>query len=362
MTTLTNFPYDPLLDLAPWVGQRQASYRFDLVNRVSGIKQDELTPIQGATLSHNTAQIIKRTLNMVLGADETARINPIQDEVHPFMVFPNGQEYPLGQYIFTAASYQIFTSGELSNVVLNDKMYIVDQQIETAFTTKNPSGSGSYAQGSGVPHCLQRLLFDLAIHYQAEPSKFSSTDSWSAGARRGSIIETLALTGDYFSPWFDNNGVLQFIRAFNPATKIPDLDWDEGNQVMRAQILRSSDILNAPNRFIVISNAPSDRQDPTFGIADVPVNAPHSIENRGFVIPYVVDLQALTKEQCAAIAANLAQRQTVFETTSITTAPDPRHDGYNVIKWRGELWLELAWTMALSEGAPMTHTIRKAYR
>jgi hypothetical protein len=359
---LTTIPYDPLLDLAPWIGQRQASFRFDLVNRVSGIRLGEIHPIRSASLSHDTGRSTKRQLNLTLGTSESASINPITDMVNVFMVFPGGQEWPLGQYVFTDASYQIFTAGQLANMILNDLMYIVDQPIEKGFTARNAVSESFFASGSSIPVCITNLLTDLPIKFDIESSPYASVDSWSAGATRGSIIETLSLTGNYFSPWFGNDGVMHFIQAFNPANRIPDFDWDRGNQVMRSSILQSSNILNAPNRFIVISNAPANRNEPTFGVADVPVNAPHSIENRGFVIPVVQDLQALSKEQCAAIASNLVQRQTVFETSTVTTAPDPRHDSYNVIKWQDELWLELAWTLPLTEGSQMTHTLRKAYK
>ena len=210
---------------------------------------------------------------------------------------------------------------------------------------------------------IQNLLQDQPIQLSIEEGDdFISTDSWSAGTMRGQILEALCLTGNYLSPWFGNDGIFHFIKSFNPALKIPDFDWDAGNQVIRSSITQTSNVLTAPNRFIVISNAPADTRVPTYGSADVPVNAPHSIENRGFVIPFVTDLQALTGEQCTAIATNLVQRQSIIQTSTITTAPDPRHDSYNVIKWQNDLWLELGWSMTLTEGSPMSHTIRKAYR
>lgn len=359
--TLTNFPFDPLLDLAPWVGQRQASFRFELANRVSGINLGEIHPIRGATLSHDTGRIIKRQLTVGLGTTDAALINPVTDMITVIMTFPEGSEYPLGEYVFTDASYQRFTSGRLGNLVLSDKMFIVDQQIEKAFTSRRAFVPAYNNDATSISGCLNRILSDLPIQFEIEATTFSTVDSWPAGTMRGQILEALALTGDYFSPWFDNNGVLRFIRAFNPATRIPDFDWDTGNQVLRSSIVESSNVLTAPNRFIVISNASNTPQAAVYGSADVPVNAPHSKEARGFVIPHVVDLQALTKQQCQATAENLVQRQTVFETVQLTTAPDPRHDSYNIIQWQGEPWLELSWGMTLTEGQPMTHTLRKAY-
>lgn len=360
--TLTNFPFDPLLDLAPWVGQRQASFRFDLVNRVSGIHLGEVHPLRTASLTHDTTTVIKRRLNVAFGVEDAANINPITDMILLTMVFPGGQEYPLGEYVFSDSTYQLFTSGLLSNMVLSDMMFIVDQQIETAFSARNDTRPSAFTNGTDISVCIEDVLKDQPVRLTIEESEFISTDSWSAGTMRGQILEALCLTGDYFSPWFGNDGMLHFIRSFNPALKIPDFDWDAGNQVLRSSITQTSNVLTAPNRFIVVSNAPAESGVPTFGSADVPVNAPHSVQNRGFVIPLVTDLQALTGVQCTAIAVNLVQRQSVIQTSTVTTAPDPRHDSYNVIKWQGELWLELGWSMVLTEGAPMRHTLRKAYR
>ena len=44
-----------------------------------------------------------------------------------------------------------------------------------------------------------------------------------------------------------------------------------------------------------------------------------------------------------------------------STIPDPRHDGYDVIRWQGFNWLELGWSLPMIEGSSMSHTLRKSY-
>lgn len=372
---LTNFPFDPLLDLAPWVGQRQATFRFELINGVSGEHLGDINPIRSRPqLTHDTTRTVKRQLTLSLGKADTSAVDPIQDRLMLWMVFGNGTEYPLGRYAFTQQTSQVFSSGDLSNIVLNDEMFVVNQQITSAFDAVNLNltavagapnvviGTGVANRGVSVSKCLQTLLDGFDVTAEVEASPFVINQAWAAGTTRGQIMETMALVGDYYSPWFDNNGVLQYIRAFNPALAVPDFDWDAGNQVLRSSVSRQSDVLSAPNRFVVISNASGTPTTAIYGIADVPVNAPNSFENRGFYIPVTYDMQVLSTVQAQAIAQNLAQRQTIFETATITTAPDPRHDSYNVIHWDGDLWLELAWSLTLAEGAPMTHTMRRAFR
>lgn len=352
MAGLTSIPYDPLLDLAPWQGQRQATFRFDLTDGVTGEHLGEIHPIRGASLTHDTTRTIKRQLSMTLGAEDTEAINPARDRVSVWMTFPNGQEYPLGKYMFTDYSRQVFTSGRLGNPALNDEMFLVDQAIELGFSSLIVS----------VNRAIRDLLKDLPIQFTVEQTDFQSSQGWTVGAQRGSILESLSVTGDYFSPWFDNTGVLRFIRSFDPSTRVPEFDFDAGNQVVRANILENDNLLTAPNRFKVISNSGSSNGvAPIIGTADVPSTAPHSIFNRGFVLLEVQNLQMQSRAQAEAVARNLANRQTVYETVQITTAPDPRHDSYNVIRWQGDLWLELSWSMALVEGGGMNHLLRKAY-
>lgn len=352
--SLTLFPPDPILDLDPWVGQRQCTWKFHLVDGVTGENRGEIHPLRGASLSHDTSRTIKRQLQLTLGKEDTAYVNPIRDRILLTQVFPNGQTYPLGRYMFTDMSRQVYTSGKIAQVALNDEMFLVDQE--------SPVGiSGGEGFGSGVEELIAKVLEGLPVTFRLESSGQPSVASWSAGTARGSMLESLAVTGDYFSPWFDNNGVMRFIRSFNPADKIPDLDWDQGNQVIRANIVETDDLLIAPNTFLVVSNSPDETSSPITAIASVPPSAPNSIANRGFMILEQQDLQLASDAQAEAVVTNLVNRQTIFERVTLTTPPDPRHDSYNVVRWQGELWLELGWSMSLVEGGEMNHLIRKGY-
>jgi len=140
---------------------------------------------------------------------------------------------------------------------------------------------------------------------------------------------------------------------------MPDLDFDGGNKVMRNSIIEDDDLLTAPNVIIVISNTATSTNEPAVGIASVPPNAPHSVVNRGFAVPQVVTLQLTDPAQAQAVAQGLVNRQSVFSRVNLVTAPDPRHDSYNIIRWQGVNWIELAWSMALVEGGTMNHLLRR---
>lgn len=348
---LTSLHPDPLLDLPAWMGQRQASYRFALFDAASGMELGDITPLRTAQLTHDTGRTIKRQLNIDLGTADVAAINTISERVRVYMTFPSGVEYPMGTFMFTSDSRQLFTSGRLGSYVLFDEMFLVDQQIT----------SGVNGVGVNVIAIINNILSGLPITFQLEMSPYESTEAWGVGTGRGQILQSLAVSGDYFSPWFDNNGVLRFIRSFDPARKIPDFDWDVNQVVDREGIIETDDLLTAPNRFVVISNAGDNNNTPIVGTVDIPSNLPHSIANRGFVVPQVEDLQVSDIAQAVAVATNMANRFTIFQRTTLSTPPDPRHDSYNVIRWQGALWLELGWGLPLAEGSSMSHLLRKSY-
>jgi hypothetical protein len=350
--TLTNFETDPLLDLPAWVGQRQATFRFALSDAVTHEELGEIHPTRTAVLTHDTTRTIKRQLNLSLGAADTAATNGLTQRINVYMTFPNGTEYPLGRYMFTDTSRAVYTAGKLGSFVLNDEMFLVDQKITT----------GINGVGSSVTSVVETAVAGLGVSLLMEGTPFTSMESWSIGTGRGQVLESLSVSGDFFSPWFDNNGKLNFIRTFDPALKIPDFDFDSNNKVLREPIIETDDLLTAPNIFIVVSNSSETLGSAAVvGRYDVPPSAPHSVANRGFTIAQVENLQLSDSTQAAAVATGLGIRQTIFQRVTLTTPPDPRHDSYNVIRWQGANWLELGWSMALTEGAPMNHVLRKSY-
>lgn len=354
MGTLTNFPRDPALDLDAWVGQRRATFKFYVTDAVTRRRLGELHPIRNtepARLEHNTEQTIKRQLSVALGTADTAQINPVADRIEPWMVFPDGREWPLGRYMFSNPSVSKYTSGKLGTYVLNDEMFLVDQKIRRGIGSINGS----------IPALIAQVMHNLPVQYQIEPCPFLTSEAWTIGTNRGQILEALSISGSYFSPWFDNNGILRFIRAFNASRKICDFDFDSGYKVRRDSIVETNDLLSAPNTFLVTANASENSTAPVVGVAYIASTAPNSVENRGFEIVSHLSMQVANVAQANAIAEGLAQRQSTLENVALVTPPDPRHDGYNVVRWDGANWLEIAWGMELIEGGIMTHTLRKTY-
>ena len=347
---LVTGPADPRLDLDPWVGQRQATWRFDLTDAATGASLGELHPVRAGSLDHDTTRTIKRTLTLDLHVTDAAAVNPLTDRLTVSMLVA-GQTWPLGRYMWTNDTATTSTGGDRSANQLVDEMFVVDQQIEKGFA---PTGNADAA-------VLDLLAGLPLVGVSVEATPYLAVGGWGSGTRRGQILDALATQGDYQTPWIDHNGIFQMVRTVDPDTAVPAMDLDAGNRVHRDSITRTSDILDAPNRFVVISNDGAAAAAPIVGSFDVPATAPHSIAQRGFVIPDVVTVQLATQAQATAAARNLGLRQTIVERVELATAPDPRHDGYDVVVWQGAHWLEAAWSLDLAEGGRMRHILLRKF-
>jgi len=347
------------LDMPLFVGQRSASYRFVLVDGPTGILRGELTPIRDSvpSLEHDTTSTISRRVSgLLLGAADATLIDPLRDRVRISMVAGDDAhtEYPLGQYMVADDIQQVTSAGNLRPLTLFDEMFIIDQQLDTAFN----------ANGDLCNQAITRLLAGLPIgDVVMDGTTQTSVNGWSAGTSRANALTDLATAGGYFKPWFNNSNQLRVLHAFEPANQVPDIDLDDPPRVYRNSISRTNDLPSAKNRFVVISNSLDDSAGTAavYGVYDVPSSAPFSIAQRGFVLPEVQQAQVLSSAQAAVYARTLGLQRTIFERVTLSTPPDPRHDGYNVVLWDGVLWLEIAWSMPLAPGGAMTHTLRRAY-
>jgi hypothetical protein len=350
--TFTTKPLNAYLDLSAYRGQRVERFTFKWINGVTGQNLGFVTPLRDSSpmLTHTTDQTIKRQLNLALGVADTARVNALTDRILPFVTI-GGVTYPLGRYMFTGDTNAQSTGGDRGNFTLVDEGFIIDQQLESATS----------ATGTINEVLLELMTPFKTITKKIEPSPFRTTTTFTAGQNRGQALDTYVTQGDYFPWWLDHNGDFRMIRIFDPATQPVTMDLDLNRRVIRDSPVEDSDILTAPNRFIVISNGGDVNSQPLTGKYDVPPSAPHSIAQRGFVIPDIRDMQLTTPAQAEAIARNVGLRATVFERVTLTTPIDPRHDSFDVIRWRGDNWLELAWSMELTPGGAMQHTLRKAY-
>lgn len=348
------------LELPLYLGQRSSTFEFTLLDK-DGVRKAALNPERGSapSLSHDADSTISRRLSgLRIGVEQAGLIDPVSDRVEVAMVLGDTARtrFPLGRYICADETEVDYTNGTPAQLTMYDEMFVIDNEMDVGFN----------AGGQVVDQAIDRLLTDQPIlPVQAQGTDQTADQSWSRGTSRANVLKDLAVVGGYFKPWFGNNGRLQLVRAFDPAHHYRDIDLDDPPRVIRGTPSRTSGLLTAPNRFVVVSNDTTGEDGtqtaPVVGVYDIPSSAPHSILNRGFVVPETVDMQVTTTAQATVAARTLGVQQTIFEVAEVTTPPDPRHDGYNIVRWRELLWLEIGWSMALAPGGNMKHTLSRVY-
>lgn len=358
---LTTAVPNTLLDVPRWLGQRASTFSFELIDGVNGELKGFLNPSRNRTpvLSHDTDRSISRSLDLTFTPSDTIRFNALRDRVIVSMWLSDGTIWPLGRYMSTDKTTIVVSAGDYATVQLVDEMFIVDQKMASGFEPTSFFNVGNTPVASVYTSILE-LLEPTGLPVDIEFSPFNTISTWGIGESRLSALKTLCTEGAYLAPWMGNDGRMKIIRSFDPLTKLPSIDIDTNARAYRDSIAKTDDLLNATNQFVVVSNSGLETT-PVVGIYDVPSSAPHSIANRGFAIPDVYDIVAQTPSQALAIAQTIAQQQVIFERVDLDTPNDPRHDSYDVVRWAGENWLELAWRMELAEGGGMGHTLRKVY-
>lgn len=346
--------------------QRQASWRFILTNQGGdpigelGVDRDS-----APTISVDTGRPSKRTLQRVnLPPGEIHNINVVTDRLQVSMILSDGSVHPQGLYLFTASTHEalgvpllIAHEHHAAHLDLIDQTLIVDQLTDQSYTAR--------------PHTLltdliQEVLSGLPVIVEVSSSGVQvglEAIAWPAGTNRLRIVNELAAMLGYHDLYFDNTGIGRLGPMPDPAlTDAAEvIDFFSAPRVYRPSLIRSDDLLELPNRFVVIGSGASETS--AVGVYTLPANAPHSIANRGFAVTHSEQLQGMESQDQAYSAAVAISRQYRFahETIDFNSPPDPRHDHYNTISIENVRYLEVAWTMSLQEGAQMQHTARRTY-
>lgn len=351
-----------LLDLRG-VTNRSTSYRFDLLDREEVLigtvhpHAIEATP----TITHDTSRSAARDISSFnLDPGEAAEVDVMSDRIRPVMVLGNGDEYPLGVYLFADVVNPIFSYGEPVAATLIDKGLIIDQAMEKSVTVN---------RGAEVRSVILALLSDVAIDVimdstVAQSDPIGAPMAWPAGTTRTTVITDLCRLVSLNPPWFDHDGICRIDRVDE------DIDQSEatvvyadGLNIYAASPVLTNDMLHAVNRTIAIS---TDSTTAAFiGIYDVPASAPHSFYARGYRISEVINLQGIASQGAIDAAAKSyattgSRKGTFVEHVSFSGPPDPRHNGYDVIEFRGSNWQEETWSLPLTSFGPMTHTLRRS--
>lgn len=339
------------------IGTRRSTFKFILLdkdlNTLGELDVDQDSP---PSIENNINRSVKRTVSgLVFPVDQAQDVNLLSDRLRIEMHLPDGP-YPLGVFMWADPSTRRSTAGNWIEASLVDQALVLDQPIGRPYALP----PGSIIATAIKERIQQRGLSEFDVQHTGTYTG-SEWSVWPTGTTSLEIINDLAAQAGCYSIYFDNNGKAIVKSVPDMAASTPDITYDVGTSVFAETIVESNDLLTAPNRYIVINNGMTNT--PIHGKWDIPDSAPHSIENRGFVVAKVYDDQTVADNASAKrMAQAIGESDTsTYEWATFETAINPRHDTFDIVEWENRKYHEQSWGFILHEGSPMRHELRRVF-
>jgi hypothetical protein len=279
-------------------------------------------------------------------------VNPFVDWFVPVFRTSNGVGTRLG--LFTAASVPFaYQQGGALNVVepyLVDGGFFLDQPSSVALAGRtNESHSEVLTNFADIGGFTRRTI---------EPTSqvFSLPIANPPGTSFAAAMSEVTSLAGFLPPHFDRDGVLRLVSPPKLSEK-PVKVYDETN-ILSATRVRNDNLLDAANVIVVLASGGTGSE--IFGVAEVPPNAPNSVQNRGGQrVAKVIRMQGISSSsQAEAIAKQIAATSSDdFEQLEFQSVPDPVHDTFGIVEVNGVAYRELSWSMDLSVGGTMSHRL-----
>lgn len=277
-----------------WLGARSPSWIVTLLN--DNDEEQRQVPVLRGSATIATFARLGGNASIELGEEDAADINFFRDRIS--IAYDPGvsglNPIPIGVYIFDSPTEQKGITPTREAELLT-KVAIVDTDAVEQ----------TYSLPAGAP--IIPAVVDL-IESTGE-TRIAVTDSdavtsadltFEAGESKLTIINDLLTSADYSALWTDGTGQFRVEPYVEPLDRPVAFEFISGEtSIHKPDWSREQDILNVPNRVIVISPG-SDDEPPIIGTAenDDP-NSPFSIPSRGRVIARVEEVSDMSSVSAA---------------------------------------------------------------
>lgn len=347
-------------------GQRVDGLRIQVLdadgNNIGETNADLASP---GTVDWNSDNKISRFWQSVLFAPaEAAELQPNVNRLRPYWTLPGyNAQWPLGTFIYMGGKEVEQDGGTwMKCKPMPDRSHQMDQKLLEPLSI--PVG-GSLVDALTTLATLQGINdVDIATSGAvngAAPLAFA------AGDKTGlQIAEKITNLLGFLPVYFDALGTMRSRPVPNPADEAEQRSYWPGQNstVLINTVTTDASVTDRPNVFIARNTAPGG-SGLISGTYFTPSSDPNSIGNIGYPIPQFVNLDGLAdNDQAAVAAAALAQRAVAaqqVQSVTFDSKPDPRHDAYTIVNWRGTNMLEKAWSLQLRAGAAHRHTLTPTF-
>lgn len=229
---------------------RRERYRVDLMtNRDGTIGQ--LDGVKEISLEFSASDEGVLTSGGSLNLDDVGQtIDWLNARCQPWATV-NGQSWPLGVYLMSAPTEQHESTGRSWDVVLKDKLSILDEDwmAETY----------ALAAGQNVVDAIRQVIADAgeANHaISADPRVLSGPLTWPANTSRLTIVQDLLKLLNFAPLWVDGWGSYIGEPFVDPQNRAVSMAFEEGLSAIHLPSFQvTKDVASVPNRLIGVSSS-----------------------------------------------------------------------------------------------------------
>ena len=285
----------------------------------------------------------------------------MSDEIRPELIL-DGVTYALGLFRPISVRQSDDNKSTRITITANDRCWIVrdtrhENRVFFAAGTNYVAAAVSVLTGSGI----------AVINATPTAAVLTEDREWPTGTSCLDIVNELLAEINYGQLWFDGSGVAMIQPVITPtAVNISHiLDDTKIESLLLPGIQSETDVLAAPNVFICIcSNA--DKDAAMMAVAEnTNPQSPLSIARRGRRITKVIRINNISSQAALQAFANrqVSDSMMAGEVITVKTCLLPGFGVGDVTAIRyGNLMAicrESAWTMDLTVGGQMTHTLER---
>lgn len=341
---------------------RSLDFRFTVIR--SGADFCELHPANGAApnIQANGSDSIQTSFSGVFLRPE-AEINWLTDEIRPQIII-DGISYNLGVYLPASVQEADDGTSRTVSITANDRCWLARDY--------RANRSIYFPAGTNYVEAVVSLLAEAGIATISETASSETLaedrEDWDIGTSYLDIINGLLSEINYAPLWFDQDGVAVVapIKTTTAVSIDHVLDETRIESLLLPGFQSVTNIQNAPNVFVcVCSNA--DKSAPMRAIAEnTNPQSPLSIARRGRRITQVLQVNNIASQEALQAYANRQVTESMLsgEIITVQTCLLPGFGIGDVTAIRyGELLAlcrEKGWSMDLSVGGRMTHTLERS--
>lgn len=320
----------------------------------------ELYPKSAPTLRMEGDNSVKGTLSGEFVQDE--RIDWMRDKIRPELII-DGIVWPLGVYLPVSVRNKESETSKTAQIEAYDQGWQV-QDVRT-------EGVLHISSGTNYIEAIKTLLTAAGIVIViATPTSATLTEDredWEPGTSYLEIINQLLDEINYNTLWFNQQGaaILEPESVPTAANIEHTINSDDPGCLMLPGISNEVDLFNAPNVFVCVCSNPDKSGVMTATSENTNPQSALSIARRGRRIVQVTKVDNIASQAELEAYADLMRNESMItgETWQIQTALQPGHGVNDVVAFhhRDEtsICIERAWSMSLTSGGIMTHTLKK---